>query len=222
MGNHLCWYYFNRPNTMAVHNLCTTIQPPFNYKSLLGLGLNFCPIPKFTNYDINSTIQRFRKDMVLKMITAGNEITYTTKFYPKTSRTFSDKLVPENYRKRIDVFLHFLRKEFKKKKTKSNLLTYQNNLLTELSKSKQHIILRADKNLGPCILETNTYISRCLNDHLLDKHTYQQLSQREALGKLTIIKMITEQLIRDYSRAGLDKKTIRFLKTIHPYRRPFS
>ena len=33
------WYQFNRPKNLALHDLCTEIEPPQNLRSTLGLGL---------------------------------------------------------------------------------------------------------------------------------------------------------------------------------------
>ena len=38
----------------------------------------------------------------------------------------------------------------------------------------------SDKNLGPCLIDCNTYIKRALNDHLLDQKTYKQLTDVES------------------------------------------
>lgn len=39
------WFYFDRPTNIAFEHLTTILQPPSNLRSLLGLGLKFCPIP---------------------------------------------------------------------------------------------------------------------------------------------------------------------------------
>jgi hypothetical protein len=59
-------------------------------------------------------------------------------------------------------------------------LFYQRHMLSALQKAKTHVIISADKNLGPCIIKRSTYIQRALNDHLLDNTTYKQLSSRAA------------------------------------------
>ena len=37
--------YYNRPTNKAFTNLTTTLKPPMNLQSLLGLGLKFIPTP---------------------------------------------------------------------------------------------------------------------------------------------------------------------------------
>ena len=160
--------------------------------------------------------------MILRMFTAGIISNNKTTFYPKNNRTFSDKLAPVNVITRIDTFSTHLRNIFKKRKTNSNLLPYQNNLLATFSKSQDHVIFKADKNLGPCVIERHTYIQRCLKDHLLDSATYQQLTQKEAFGKLTVLKMITAQYVCDLGKDSKQhKKTISFLKQSFETKHPF-
>ena len=36
------WFYFDRGMNLECHNLCTVLDPPKNFGSILGLGLNFC------------------------------------------------------------------------------------------------------------------------------------------------------------------------------------
>ena len=42
----------------------------------------------------------------------------------------------------------------------------------------------SDKNLGPVIMERNTYIHKCLHDHLLCPRTYVRLTEEEALQNI--------------------------------------
>ncbi len=59
VGDMPCWFYFNRASNMACHNLCTYKRPPPNFCQLLGLGLNFCLIPKFTTWQNDKYLARF-------------------------------------------------------------------------------------------------------------------------------------------------------------------
>ena len=57
------WLYYARPHNMAFHNLCkTSTILPIGNKSLLGLGLNFCPQPKFSNKTSDIQPTRFQRD----------------------------------------------------------------------------------------------------------------------------------------------------------------
>ena len=52
---------------MALHDLTspTTIVPD-NLDALVGLGLKFCPIPRYTPNDATDTLARFKKDLYVK------------------------------------------------------------------------------------------------------------------------------------------------------------
>ena len=41
-------------------------------------------------------------------------------------------------------------------------------------------MIEADKNLGPCILEREDYIRRCIEEHLSDAKTYKIVSNARA------------------------------------------
>ena len=42
---------------------------------------------------------------------------------------------------------------------------------------ERYIIIEADKNLGPCILEQETYIRRTLEEHLDNASNYNQITK---------------------------------------------
>ena len=55
------------------------------------------------------------------------------------------------------------------------------SLLKQLKKDRKYIIIAADKNLGPCILDIEFYISRCLGDHLDNTDIYEEVSPIDAM-----------------------------------------
>jgi hypothetical protein len=66
------WYYFLRPTQVAFHDLHNLLNSdtilPANVKSLLGLGLKFCPTPRYATNPtvVNSTLSRHHWDIHLK------------------------------------------------------------------------------------------------------------------------------------------------------------
>ena len=60
-----------------------------------------------------------------------------------------------------------------------NLTRDERELLSEIRKRQDLRIVMTDKNLGPALFETDTYISLCLA-HLRDTNTYRQLEFSEA------------------------------------------
>ena len=56
------------PYFVAVHNLCkTSTILPLKIKSLLGLGLNFCSRPKFSNNTSDIQLTRFQRDLYTRI-----------------------------------------------------------------------------------------------------------------------------------------------------------
>jgi hypothetical protein len=53
--------------------------------------------------------------------------------------------------------------------------------LKQIKKDKKFMVVATDTNLGPVILKTLLYIARALDDYLLNKHNYQELTELEAL-----------------------------------------
>eukprot|EP00957_Ditylum_brightwellii_P000596 46027-Ditylum_brightwellii.AAC.1 len=67
------WYYFNKPWNLAFHDLTTEKQPPVNLRSLLGLGLKFCPSPRFTSHKTSDILPQFDCDLRLRTYFAGED-----------------------------------------------------------------------------------------------------------------------------------------------------
>ena len=101
---------------MSAHDLTqhTYMQPPLNFRSLLGLGLKYCPQPMFTTHkQINKTINCLRKDLFNQCIYAGGEDdNYDPYLYAPSNRQPSEKLVPKQLKERIDAFASTLRQSF--------------------------------------------------------------------------------------------------------------
>jgi hypothetical protein len=58
------WLYLNRPTNLALHNLINELILP-TVRSLLGLGLNFIPSPRYFRGSETINLQRFRRDCLL-------------------------------------------------------------------------------------------------------------------------------------------------------------
>jgi len=67
-----------------------------------------------------------------------------------------------------------------KQRRQYNLRPQQRHLLQELRASPTFIIIATDKNLGPAIMNRDTYKLRALQDHLLDHASYRRLTPAEA------------------------------------------
>ena len=95
----------------------------------------------------------------------------------------------------------------------TNLTREEHKLLAMLQKNDDFIIATSDKNLGPCILEREVYIQRCLKEHLSNTTTYQQLDDDEASFRFNAIRIRLSQIIKDAAlRKQLAKNENFFLK----------
>ena len=206
-----CWYYFSRPQNVACHDLTTVTPPPANFKSLLGLGLNFSPAYRYTtNYrELGRHIERFRCNLY-------NSYLYTRDLdeeqIEQRKRQFNPKYyeydfhsrsvpardrVPIELRSRFGAYKKGIRKLFHKKRGNPNLLPSQLRLLSWLRQQSTHIIGLTDKNLGPFIIERPMYVKWAFSDHLGNTTQYQQLTEAEANTKMEEIQSKVDELLRN-------------------------
>ena len=124
------WYYFDKPWNLAFHDLTTEITPPPNLQSLLGLGLKFCPSPRFTTHKTSTILPRFDRDMRLRTYFAGaDKQDYNPKMYVPGTFTPKDFMIPKEILHRIDTFEHAITPLFKKRRGNNNLLPHQERAL---------------------------------------------------------------------------------------------
>jgi hypothetical protein len=77
----------------------------------------------------------------------------------------------------------------------SNLTPIQHNALRKLKDDKELIIKPTDKNLGPALMDRDTYIRQVLREHLLT-NSYTQLSKSEATTRMDSIKSTLENIFQ--------------------------
>jgi hypothetical protein len=204
------WYYFARPQQLSIHNLCQHSTPPPNYRALLGLGLKFCPIPKYTTSNLTPIKEKFERDIYTKSFLAENNKAIP-KLFIRSIWNPPIHLINSSLQRRTGIFLLRLKKLFKKEKIRSNLLPHQRELMRSFRQMKKFIVIQADKNLGPCIIERDQYIKRALKDHLLDHTTYKQLDPTDTFNKLHHIRQSLNNFINTYNKV-LPKDDIKFIK----------
>ena len=176
-----------RPNNLKVHNIC--YNPEAISKELLdtlglnlGFGISMPPKKEKTPIDF----ERLRRSIRVKFIKFPDydtKRTYNPKLYIRKENLTLDK-APRKIEKAINNFEEATKKAFQrsqKAKHVGNLDKTKIELLRTIRKERKYIIVAADKNLGPCILEIEQYINRCLNDHLDKKETYKELTELEAV-----------------------------------------
>jgi hypothetical protein len=83
--------------------------------------------------------------------------------------------------------------------------------LKHLQKHEKFLIVQCDKNLGPAIIEKDTYITRALADHLCQQQTYRQISQTAAAKTATNISNAIKEWIKT-NKASLTTTELKFLR----------
>ena len=202
-----------------MHDLTISKKPPPNLRCLLGLNLKFIPRRRFTTSDLSETHTRFKQQIYLQDYYLHNPIDpnntdqtpYNPKLHVRTHWMPAVWKVSPTTAQRTDSFLLSLENLFKKKQCTPNLSTTQLHLLKKLRSKTDFIITKADKNLGPCILETETYIQYALNDHLNDRVTYKLLSKNAAELHMTNVRKQINKFIQTYKKR-LSKTEIKFIR----------
>lgn len=197
-------YYFQRPTNQACHDLTTVSKPPKNVRSLLGLGLQFCPRPRYTTHNPNSTISRLKRDLWIRHFFGENN-TLDGDFNPRLHFPSEwippDRILNRSFTDRFYQFASALRRSFLKRKSGTGLLRSQTYILNSLQASQTHVVCKADKNLGPCIIERTIYVQRALHDHLLDTTTYRPLSLLQATSETHHTKRRIEQFLHTHKKS---------------------
>jgi len=177
--------YLSPIQNIGFHNLCTHTQPPPGTRELLGHSLNYCIQRPLPQPNITATFNRFLYDIRTKFAIADFESTnsshYNPKLYVKSPDWNPDEAPPP-----VEAALHHFRDKLlqatlaTRHTRQYNLSTQQRRLLQTLGASRQFKIIFTDKNLGPAIMNRDTYIERALKDHLLDQTSYRRLTLAEA------------------------------------------
>ncbi len=180
-----------QPQNLTVHNLCSdSQQPPPGTRNLLGLGLKFCHATPRANPDIKSCLKKLAYKIRTKQFLLDNprhdHSTYIPQLYvklkhwnpPPASNEVEDQLV--HFEKKIKAAVA---RNASQKTPYSSLTPLQRSTLQELRESKDFIIMPTDKNLGPAIMNYESYVQQVLSEHLLTS-SYQFLEPNTANQRL--------------------------------------
>ena len=144
------------------------------------MGNKFIETPPKTTGDITATLERFKRDLFLKVFFAGcNKEWDKSKLYVKSEWTPENIDIPCWAHDRLRSFSLEVSSLFKKKQAKSNLLPFQQQIMQDVEHSSHLLFPDTDKGLGPCAVEFEQYVWDCLV-HLLNEKVYRQLSEEEA------------------------------------------
>ena len=193
------WLYFARPHNQAFHNLCKdSYKLNTSLKTLLGLGLNFIPRPQITSSKDNIDTNRFIRNAYTKFYFAGSPDRHVPTLFVRSKWTPDSETITSEFRSRVSFFLDNTTNLFKKERCCSNLLPLQKQQLFNLKNNEKLKIVKADKNLGPVVMEHETYVLRALQDHLNDKTLYRQLDEHTSNSRILSIKFILNNFIKKY------------------------
>ncbi len=190
MGNMTTQQYSSRPRKMACHNYLVYNDLPQGTANLLGLGLNYCVTTKEINTTKN-TFERFRQDIRRKWHFTIKPPTpkenqygpdYIPGLYIKSDYPFPS--ASDDIEEAIDNFQAAFeaaqKQNSKRHKFKPNLTHAQWTLMRFLRKHNKYIVVEADKNLGPCIMDRSVYIRRGCIEHLGDERNYKIITKQQA------------------------------------------
>jgi hypothetical protein len=186
------------------HDLCENRKIPTSIKALLGLGLNFIPQPRYSTGYRDIDTDRFERDAHTKFYWSGKDETNNVmpKLFLRTNWRPNPNEINLEFRSRIHDFKSGLSELFTRQRCSSNLLPHQNAALFFLRHDTDFIVIKSDKNLGPCVVERANYVQRALTDHLSDKATYIEMD--EATANIKVNELVIK--INNFMNLKLNKK----------------
>ena len=200
--------------------------PPKQTHKLLWLGLKFCiekplPKPSLTTY-----MERLAYNVRIK---ASMAIHHSTVISPtgqhlhlESDTDYDPKLyipsigyTPPQASPALEAALLELTAKLEnmiqtnRQRRRHNFSASTRLVIDQIGKDNPNFIVTpTDKNLGPAILERATYKRRCLQDHLLDQTSYQQLTPTEAEAKVQTARNILSSILTTYGqRLAPNEKT---------------
>ena len=203
---------------MAFHDLTPDQSAPSHSKQLLGLGSKFIPTPPKTtgSLGLNKSHERFDRDFRLRVYFAGGDsdddgidADHRSKLYCKSTWTPSDLQVPSWAIVRVDRFFNHLKKIFRCKQARSNLLPLQQDLLDTLPSHPTYLFPESDKGLGPCAVKFIQYIEDVLV-HLCNEDVYKRLSEEEAQLHADVLRTDILDWLEEYRRV-IGKHAYKFI-----------
>jgi len=100
----------------------------------------------------------------------------------------------------------------------SNLTTPQLQALSQLKNNKNLIVKPTDKNLGPAILDTLSYVKQVLREHLLTTD-YKQLSYQESKNLMDKVKTELKNIISSNTNEFTKPELTYFQRSLNTFHR---
>ena len=159
---HLLW---TTPKNLSYHNLCNSENPPPLTTMLLGLGLKFCVQTRQPPRQLNTAIQRLKRDVRLRYQYHNDTDTTSLDTYNPNlylaNKNFRPEIASEEIERALADFENRLTKIIytRKSKSQSNLTPIQKGILeTPHHSSTTFKIVPTDKNLGPAVMNRSQYM----------------------------------------------------------------
>ena len=218
-----------QPTNLTFHNLCTSGKIPLGTKELLGLNLNFCIATDKLPYNIPKTLRNMayniRTKYFLEDNSMANDNNYIKQIYVK-NKHWNPPPAPMPIEDKLTEFEKalkdaHLKQTFKTtKRNLSNLTIPQKTTLKLLKNDKTLTIKPSDKNLGPAIMDTSTYVSMALTEHLLTPD-YLQISQLEAKHRMENLTQTLKKLLKTHQEILSKPEILYFERSLQlPLRLP--
>mmetsp|Transcript_18939 Transcript_18939/g.41008 ORF Transcript_18939/g.41008 Transcript_18939/m.41008 type:complete len:639 (+) Transcript_18939:377-2293(+) len=204
--------YFSTITNKVFHDLTDGTSLPAAAREVLGLGLNFIPIPKHiaSPFDIEKSQDRFDRGVGLKVYFAGEEDSEPSNSKLRVASDFQPPLPPLDIDCRLQAFNKSVRLLYDRSKVKPNLNPFQRKLFAVISALDNVIIASADKGLGPTAVDLPWYIKKGL-EFLTNPESYLLLSEEQAQEEAQALKKEISDWTFEHRPALTDSET-KFLR----------
>ena len=176
------------------------------------MGHQFIIKPKFTasKAQIDTTFERFLRDASLKCYFAGDDnwAPSASKLYTKS--VWQPPFPPIEIDTCLCRFQKAVKSLFVKRKTKSNITKFQNELVESMRKDDTHVKARTDKGLGPAVVKVSRYKKDALV-HLTDTTTYEIISEDQGHQEIQELKRTIFKWTID-NRLCLSKSEVNYIR----------
>jgi hypothetical protein len=208
-----------QPSNLAFHNLCTYNKLPLGTRQLLGLNLNFCLASKNSKTNLNKTFLRMARSIRINSYLKQQSLNKNEEYYKQIYICNSNwhpppaSILIEDQITAFEKLLKAKQQEHEIKNQNSTLLNLtplQKSALIKLRKNSSIIIKPTDKNLGPAIMDAETYTKQILQDHLLTNN-YQQLSNAAAQQRYDTVQNALKNLITS-NRDAISKPELTYFQ----------
>ena len=195
--------FFKRVVNTSCHVLCK--NPPRGAIQVIGIGLKFCIKKTRPPNQLEASFDRFKEDVrwtshfFNKPRVPDGRITYIPELHFRSEFNFAPSATKAVERS-LRLFEHDViqRRSKLMRPTISNIFPRHAMLANDLRLHDDFIVVEADKNLGGCILDRDTYIERAISEHLSNKSVYRLLDDREAHTLQRKMVYMIEQFINKY------------------------